>query len=50
MPYEIIPNKKKVQKKFDYRVDKNMHHSLPKGIVDTQRKFPKVYSKKEDTL
>jgi hypothetical protein len=33
LSYETIPNKKKIQKKFDYRVDKNMQNPLPKDFI-----------------
>ena len=47
MPYIEIPNKKKVQKKFDYRVDKNMQNPLPKDIVKTLRDNALKYTKKK---
>jgi hypothetical protein len=43
--YEIIPNKKKVQKKFDYRVDKNMQHKLPDDIVKLLRENAMKYTR-----
>jgi hypothetical protein len=50
MTYEIIPNKKKIQKKFDYRVDKNMHHKLPDDIVKTLRDNSLKYTRKRKTI
>jgi hypothetical protein len=46
MPYIEIPNKKKVQKKFDYRVDKNMQNPLPADFIAEQRRRSLKYTKK----
>jgi hypothetical protein len=44
MSYETIPNTKKVRKKFDYRVDKNMQHPLPNDIVEILRRNALKYT------
>jgi hypothetical protein len=46
MPYIEIPNKKKVQKKFEYHKDANSP-SLPSDVLKTLRDNAFKYSKKK---
>jgi hypothetical protein len=44
MSYESIPNPTKKGKKWDYRVDKNMHHKLPDEIVELLKRNALKYT------